>query len=122
MKYNSVILPDPADDPLTIARAAVATLPHMIDPHAQYVRAGVMLANLTSAASYQTFDGMDATRDHGLGTVLDQANRKFGLQSVGIIGKSQARQETGATWNMKRQKLSNRGTTRRDELAMTKAQ
>ncbi|WP_081882991.1 DUF4113 domain-containing protein [Bifidobacterium mongoliense] len=55
-------------------------------------------------------------------TVLDQSSRKFELQSVGIIGKSQARQETGATWNMKRQKLSNRGTTRRDELAMTKAQ
>ena len=51
-RTGGVILPDPADDPLTIARAAVGTLPRMIDPHARYVRAGVMLANLTSAASF----------------------------------------------------------------------
>ncbi|WP_369343208.1 Y-family DNA polymerase [Bifidobacterium fermentum] len=125
-RSGSVILPDPADDPLTIARAAVATLPHMIDPHARYVRAGVMLANLTDAASYQTFDGMDAKRDDGLGSVLDQANRKFGTQSVGIgyagiKGKGRARQETGAAWNMKRQRLSNRGTTRWDEITVAKA-
>ena len=57
---------------------------------------------------------MPATpRDHGM---LDVGDGQY------IIGKSQARQETGATWNMKRQKLSNRGTTRRDELAMTKGQ
>jgi DNA polymerase V len=125
-RSGSIILTDPADDPLTIARAAVGTLPRMIDPHARYVRAGVMLGALTDAASYTTFDGMDAKRDHGLGTVLDQANRKFGLQSVGIgwagmKGKGRARQETGAIWNMKRQHLSNRGTTRWDELAVAKA-
>ncbi|MDN6773289.1 Y-family DNA polymerase [Bifidobacterium crudilactis] len=125
-RTGTVILPDPADDPLTIAGAAVATLPRMIDPHARYVRAGVMLANLTDAASYTTFDGMDAKRDNGLGDILDQANRKFGTQSVGIgyagiKGKGRARQETGGTWNMKRQQLSNRGTTRWDELGMVKA-
>ena len=38
-----------------------------------------MLANLTDAASCTTFDGMDAKRDKGLGDILDQANRKFGL-------------------------------------------
>ncbi|MDN6805514.1 DUF4113 domain-containing protein [Bifidobacterium mongoliense] len=98
----------------------------MIDPHARYVRAGVMLANLTSAASYQTFDGMDAKRDDGLGLVLDQANRKFGAQSVGIgwagiKGKGRSKQETGAKWNMKRQRLSSRSTTRWDELCVVKA-
>ncbi|MFT9059756.1 Y-family DNA polymerase [Bifidobacterium aquikefiri] len=125
-RSGSIILTDPADDPLTIARAAAGTLPRMIDPHARYVRAGVMLGALTDAASYTTFDGMDARRDNGLGTILDQANRKFGLQSVGIgwagmKGKGRARQEIGATWNMKRQHLSNRGTTRWDELAIAKA-
>jgi hypothetical protein len=34
----------------------------------------------------------------------------------------QAWQETGAAWNMKRQKLSNQGTTRWDEPATAKAQ
>jgi DNA polymerase V len=125
-RTGTVILPDPADDPLTIAGAAVSTLPHMIDPHARYVRAGVMLANLTDAATYTTFEGMDATRDKGLGDILDQANRRFGAQSVGIgfagiKGKGRARQETGARWNMKRQKLSIRGTTRWDEIAVAKA-
>ncbi|MFT8788134.1 MAG: DUF4113 domain-containing protein [Bifidobacterium psychraerophilum] len=76
------------------------------------------------AASHSTFDGMDATRDNGLGFILDHANRKFGTQSVGIgyagiRGKGHARQETSGTWNMKRQKLSNRGTTRWDQLVVT---
>ena len=125
-RTGGVVLADPSDDPLTIARAAVATLPRMIDPHARYVRAGVMLANLTDADSYTTFDGMDAKRDKGLGDILDQANRRFGIQSVGIgfsgiKGKGRASQETGGAWNMKRQQLSNRGTTRWDELAKAKA-
>ncbi|WP_425320856.1 DUF4113 domain-containing protein [Bifidobacterium mongoliense] len=34
----------------------------------------------------------------------------------------QARHETGATWTMKRQKLSSRSATRWDELATAKAQ
>ena len=98
----------------------------MIDPHARNVRVGVMLATLTDAASCTTFDGMDAKRDKGLGDILDQANRKFGLQSVGIgwagmKGRGRAHQETGATWNMKRQKLSSRSTTRWDEIATATA-
>ncbi|WP_416174929.1 DUF4113 domain-containing protein [Bifidobacterium crudilactis] len=125
-RTGGVVLSDPSDDPLTIARAAVSALPRMIDPHARYVRAGVMLANLTHADSYTTFDGLEAKRDNGLGTVLDQANRRFGTQSVGIgwagmKGRGRSRQETGATWKMKRGKLSNRGTTRWDELTGVKA-
>lgn len=85
-----------------------------------------MLSALTSATAYQTFEGMDARRDDGIGQALDQANRKFGAMSVGIgwagmKGKGRARQETGAVWNMKRQHLSNRGTTRWDELYVVKA-
>lgn len=87
----------------------------MIDPHARNVRVGVMLANLTDAASCTAFDGMDAKRDKGLGDILDQANRRFGLQSVGIgyagiKGRGRAHQETGAKWSIKRQKLSSGGT------------
>ena len=126
-RSGSVILPDPSDDPLTIAKAAVATLPHMIDPHARYVRAGVMLAALTSETVFHTLEGMDAKRDNGIGQVLDQANKKFGTMSVGIgwagmRGRGRAKQESGAKWNMKRQKLSSRSTTRWDELATAKAQ
>ncbi|MDN6458999.1 MAG: DUF4113 domain-containing protein [Bifidobacterium crudilactis] len=36
-------------------------------------------------------------------------------------GKGRARQETGGAWNMKRQQLSNRGTTRWDELTAAQA-
>ena len=81
---NSIILTDPAGDLLAIARAAVGTLPRMIDPHARYVRAGVVLGALTSTATYQTFEGMNARKDNGIGQALDQANRKFGAMSVGI--------------------------------------
>lgn len=45
-----------------------------------------------------------------------------GIGYAGIKGKGRSRQETGATWNMKRQKLSKRGTTRWDEIAIAKAQ
>lgn len=77
----------------------------MIDPHARNVRVGVMLANLTDAASCTAFDGMDAKWDKGLGDILDQANRRFGLQSVGIgyagiKGRGRAHQETGAKWSI----------------------
>lgn len=125
-RSGGIVLADPSDDPLTISRAAAARLRHMIDPHAKYVRAGVMLVNLTDADSYTTFDGMDASRDKGLGMVLDQANRKFGQHSVGIgwagmKGAGRASQETGARWTMKRHRLSNRGTTRWDELTVAKA-
>lgn len=40
---------------------------------------------------------------------------------AGMKGTSRARQETEATWNMKREKLSSRGTTRWDELGIVKA-
>jgi DNA polymerase V len=98
----------------------------MIDPYARYVRADVMLANLADTASYTTFDGMDTTRDNGLGAILDQANREFGTQGVGIgyvgtKGTGRTRQETSGIWNMKRHQLSNRGTTRWDEPAVTYA-
>jgi DNA polymerase V len=68
-----------------------------------------------------------AKRDNGIGQVLDQANKKFGAMSVGIgwagmRGRGRAKQESGAKWNMKRQKLSSRSTTRWDELATAKAQ
>ena len=33
-------------------------LPRMVDPHAKYVRAGVMLAALTSETAFHTLEGM----------------------------------------------------------------
>ena len=82
---------------------------------------------LTSETVFHTLEGMDAKRDNGIGQVLDQANKKFGAMSVGIgwagmRGRGRAKQESGAKWNMKRQKLSSRSTTRWDELATAKAQ
>ncbi|MFT8329982.1 DUF4113 domain-containing protein [Bifidobacterium psychraerophilum] len=45
-----------------------------------------------------------------------------GIGWAGMQGHGRTKQETGAKWNMKRQKLSSRSTTRWDELATAKAQ
>lgn len=125
-RANTAVLTDPGDDPLTITRAAVAVLPGILDRHASYVRAGVMLSGLCKAADYQTLEGLQATRDGGVGDALDAINRRFGALSVGIgwagmRGPGRSSQETGATWNARRHLLSNRATTRWDEMAVVRA-
>ncbi|MFT8704036.1 Y-family DNA polymerase [Bifidobacterium aquikefiricola] len=124
---NSVILDDPSDNPMVLSKAACNALRHSIDEHAPYIRAGVMLLDLSDAQDFATFEGMDAQRDeHGIGSVLEVAARRFGPRRVGIgyggiRGSGRNDADTGATWTMRRDMLSIRGTTRWDEMPIVHA-
>ncbi|BDR52883.1 DNA polymerase V subunit UmuC [Bombiscardovia nodaiensis] len=124
---HTVQLEDPSDDPIVITQAARTALAGRIDPHAPYIRAGVVLLDLQDARSYQTLEGLDARRDPGLGTALEEATRRFGPFRVGIgyggvRGKGRQDSDTGGKWAMNRQMLSARPTTRWDEMVTVLAQ
>lgn len=122
-------LPTPSDNPLVIVDFIChQLLPKIhIDPHARFVRAGVMLTDLQNAADYHPLAGFAPQRDSaGIGHILDHMNQLYGDHSVGIgfagiRGIGQHHNETGASWNMHRNMLSNRGTTRWDEMTVVHA-
>ncbi|KFI46846.1 Y-family DNA polymerase [Bifidobacterium bohemicum] len=125
--HVTATLPDPSDDPLIISKAACKAVENRFDPHARYIRAGVLLLGLTDAARFKTLNGLEPKQDtHGLGAVLDEAAKRFGPLRVGvgyagIRGKGQANEDTGAAWTMRRDMLSPRSTTRWDEIAVAQA-
>lgn len=122
-----VTLEDPSDDPLIITRAASRALQGRVDPHARYIRAGVVLLELSDARDFHTLDGLGAARDtHQLGEVLEAASQRFGPFRVGvgyggIRGQGRHNDDSGATWSMNRRILSPRPTTRWDEMAVAYA-
>ncbi|WEV68774.1 Y-family DNA polymerase [Bifidobacterium sp. ESL0775] len=125
--HATTTLRDPSDDPLVIAKAACQAMRGRADPHARYIRAGVLLLGLQDAKDFTTLHGFEAKRDtHDLGAVIDKANKKFGTSRVGIgyggiRGKGRADEDTGAAWTMRREMLSPRCTTRWDEMAVAHA-
>ena len=124
---GTVILDNPSDNPLTIARAARDALREQYDDHCKYIRAGIVLLDLQDARSFHTLEGLEADIDtRGLGNVLDEASRRFGSAHVGIgfggiRGTGRADSDTGARWTMRRDMLSKRCTTRWDEMAVVHA-
>ena len=124
---RTIDLEDPSDDPLVVSRAASQAIKGHVDPHAHYVRAGVVLLELSDARSFRTLEGLDAARDtHELGDILEAASQRFGPFRVGvgyggIRGRSRHDDDAGATWSMNRRILSPRSTTRWDEMAVAYA-
>lgn len=117
---------DPTDDPIAIIRTMNNTLRPRIRNGVRWVRGGVLLTDLTDRAAYHTFDGLNPALDHGLADTLDRINRRYGAMHAGIgyagiRGTGHDNAETGAPWRTRRERLSNRGTTRWDELITVKA-
>lgn len=109
-----------------IPRAAVRCLRDRTGPSDDWVRAGVMLTGLRAAVDYRPLEGFEPKLDHGLGEVIDRANRRFGAMSLGVgwagmRGKGRGDRDVGARWSIKRGMLSNRATTRWDELPEARA-
>lgn len=125
--HATTTLRDPSDDPLVIAKAACQAIRGKADPHARYIRAGVLLLGLQNAKDFTTLHGFEAKRDtHELGAVIDTVNKKFGTSRVGIgyggiRGEGRGDEDTGAAWTMRREMLSPRCTTRWDEMAVAHA-
>lgn len=107
-------IPGRTDDPVVITRAACAlVLPRMGEGH-RFVRAGVSLTDLGSAASRPLDLFAPRTTTADIGGVLDRVNGRLGR---GAIGLGLAGLRDGADWGMRRDLLSNRGTTHWAELA-----
>jgi DNA polymerase V len=109
-----VRFPTPTDDPATISTAAITALTPRLDPEARYVRAGIILTNLTTPAP--TLDGFDQTPH--LGALLDAITTRHGGGTIGL-GHGGIRQ--APAWAMRRDMLSPRATTEWGELALVKA-
>ena len=124
---GSHTLLDPSDNPLLITKAAYHALGNRFDPHARYIRAGVLLSGLYDAESFHTLDGLQAAQDtRGIGEALEAVTRRFGPARVGIgyggvRGGGKNNEDTGAKWTMRRDMLSPRSTTRWDEMAVVHA-
>ena len=113
----TVTLPQPTDDPIRLTRAAT-TLLGEIDFYAgaRFVRAGIMLTDLTRAGAQDPFVLFeDGPKGEHLVDVVAQINRKLGRSAVGL-GYGGLAEPPG--WSMKREMLSPRATTHWDELAV----
>lgn len=107
----------PTADPITIYQAAKTLLDGKVIEGEKYVRAGIALMDLAPEESQQVLevfqDGPGAT----LGALADAVNKKVGMDvlELGLAGL-----KTPPDWNMRRGKLSNRGTTHWKELTVVR--
>jgi DNA polymerase V len=106
-------LPAPTNDPVLLTRAAQALLPRIVEG-TRYTKAGITLTNLSPAGAQPAFDLFaEVQQDRGLGPLLQQVRERSGADSIGI-GRGGLR--TAAEWEMRREVMSPRYTTRWDEM------
>lgn len=114
----TLTLPAPTDDPVTMMRAAKALLPQITEG-IRYTKAGITLTDLAPAGRQQTFDLFSEHQgDNSLGPLLRQVRAKAGSESIGL-GRTGLR--TPQNWEMRREMMSPRYTTRWDELLVVLA-
>lgn len=115
----SVSLPVPTNDPLRLSRAAVAAMESRFQPGAWYVRAGVMLQEISPVASHAVLEPFaPELDDRNVGATLDSIAKRFGHSAIGV-GLGGLRD--APAWSMRREMLSPRATTNWDELAVAYA-
>lgn len=115
----AVALSVPTNDPLRLSAAAVAAIEPRFHPGAWYVRAGVMLNEISPLASHAVLEPFaPEADDRHVGETLDRIARRFGQSSIGV-GLGGLRKPP--PWSMRRGMLSPRATTHWDELAVAHA-
>lgn len=109
----------PTNDPVELLRLASGLLLPQIVDGAKYVRAGILLHDITQKQSHNYLDLFTPQHEQRrLGETLDEVMAKQGPFSIGL---GVAGMKTARTWEMKRGMLSLRATTRWDELATVHA-
>lgn len=115
----TVALPVPTNDPLRLSTAAVAAMEGRFRRGAWYVRAGVMLTEISPVVSHAVLEPFaPELDDRGVGETLDRIARRFGQGTIGV-GLGGLR--TPPPWSMRRGMLSRRATTHWEELAIAHA-
>jgi len=110
----TINLERPTDDTLTFIRAAHQALEQCFRPGPKYMKAGILLLDLSPPGQKESlFDQPpDADRQRLMGA-LDEINAKYGRGTAHFAGQG----EDEASWHMKRSRKSGHLTTSWDELA-----
>lgn len=117
--YMNAVFSIPTNDPVEILKASIAVLLDRIEDGQKYVRAGIMLHDVSPKSSHQYLDLFTPLHEsRELGETLDKVMEKHGAFSIGL---GAAGFKSPRHWEMKREMLSLRATTRWDELATVHA-
>jgi DNA polymerase V len=111
---QTLILPYPANDTPTLVRAALEATEQLYQPGYSFHKAGVMLMNLSPEEIVQEsiFGGQTGQeRNWELMEVFDSLNRQFGSGTI-----RWAAEGLRQGWRMRADRLTQRYTTRWDEL------
>lgn len=113
-----VVLPAPTDDPVELVRAACELVPRL-GYGVRYARAGVVLQGLSVRGSCEQLAPFaPSVGRRSLGGTVDSINARLGAGSI-ALGYAGLR-EVGE-WEMRRDMLSARATTRWDEVVIARA-
>lgn len=115
---ETIGLPYPTHDTLTIVRAALGATERLYRPGYSYHKAGVMLLDLSDGAIAQRDLFVDETKRERAGRLMvavDSLNRQFGAGTVHWAAEG-VQQE----WRMRSEWRSPRFTTRWDELVVVR--
>lgn len=107
------------DDPIVVLNAVSPLLLSRMEPGRRYVRAGICLSDLAPADCQPALPGLvPDCRGAQLGALVDKVNAAVGRDAVGL---GLAGLQAPPDWQMRRQLLSNRGTTHWSELTQVAA-
>ncbi len=118
-QYNKNIvinLPYSTNSAIEIAKFAIIGLKKIYKKGYLYKKAGVIVMDFSPENPAQgTIFNKSDPRHKNLMQTLDKLNRKYGYQKIKLAGQSQ-----GKTWKMRQKNLSNRYTTKLDEIIKIK--
>lgn len=116
--HAAATLPTHTNEPILIAKAAKALLPK-IRPGTRYARAGVVLTDLSPETNLAPLDlFVPEFEGRRIGVTLDAINDRVGPHAIGV---GRGGLQKAPVWNMRREMLSERGTTQWDELREVRA-
>ena len=99
-------------------RAAKRLLP-LIEEGRRYTKAGITLTGLSPAGQQAAFELFTPDQDsRALGPLMEQVRARAGAEAIGL-GRGGLR--TAADWEMRREMMSPRYTTRWDEVLEVRA-
>ncbi len=112
-----VKLPFPTNSSIELAKFATDGLKQIFKEGYRYKKAGVIIMNFSPEQQRQLSMFENSNHKHkGLMKIIDKINTNFGQQKIKL-----ASQDLKRVWKMKQEKLSQRYTTRIEEILIIKA-
>ncbi len=116
-RSHTALLPEPSDHTPLLAEYAFASLDALFKPGLRYKQAGVFLSGLidNKAQQFDLFVDRDRVRESSLMQALDAINYRYGRGKIKMAAEG-----TDPAWTMKQAWLSDKYTTRWDQLKTVK--